>query len=155
MALKVSKVDVWAVEIRDEPGALAQVLETISKAGGDVEGVIARRQADKFQAGVVFLTPVKGKKVEAAARAIGAEPGDNLATLRVEGPNTRGKGARIMRAVADAGINLRGLSVTTSGKSFAAYIGLDSSADADKAAKIIKAAGAAKKPAKKRKLARV
>ena len=154
MALKVSKVDVWAVEIRDEPGALAQVLETISNAGGDVEGVIARRQADKFQAGVVFLTPVKGKKVEAAARAIGAEPGEHLATLRVEGPNTRGIGARMIRAVADAGINLRGLSVTTSGKTFAAYIGVDSDADADRAAKLIKAAGA-KKTAGKRKLARV
>lgn len=154
MALKVSKVDVWAVEIRDEPGALAQVLETISNAGGDIEGVIARRQADKFQAGVVFLTPVKGKKVEAAARAIGAEPGENLATLRVEGPNTRGIGARMIRAVADAGINLRGLSVTTSGKTFAAYMGLDSDADADKATRLIKAAGA-KKTAGKRKLARV
>src|SRR5579863_2587443 len=111
MALKVTKVDVWAVEIRDEPGELARVLETISEAGGDIEGVVARRQADKFRAGVVFLTPVKGKKVQAAARAIGAEPGDGLATLRVEGGNSRGVGARMMRAIADAGINVRGLSV--------------------------------------------
>jgi hypothetical protein len=154
MALKVTKVDVWAVEIRDEPGALAQVLETISNAGGDIEGVIARRQADKFQAGVVFLTPIKGKKVEAAVRSIGGSPGESLSTLRIEGPNTRGIGARMMRAVAAAGINVRGLSVTTSGKSFAAYVGLDSTADADKAARLIKSAGSAKKPAK-RKLARV
>ena len=154
MAVKVSKADVWAVEIRDEPGALAQVLETIASAGGDVEGVIARRQADKFRAGVVFLTPIKGKKVEAAARAIGAEPGERLATLRVEGPNSRGIGGRMMRALADAGLNLRGLSVTTSGKNFAAYIGFDSTADADKAAKILKRAGASA-GAKKRKLARV
>jgi len=40
-----------------------------------------------------------------------------------------------------AGINVRGLSVTTSGKSFAAYIGLDSVADADNAAKLLKKVG--------------
>ena len=145
MALKVSKVDVWAVEIRDEPGELAKVLETVSEAGGDIEGVIARRQADKFRAGIVFFTPVKGKKVEGAVRAMGGEPGESLSTLRVEGSNTRGIGGRMMRAIADAGINVRGLSVTTSGKSFAAFIGLDSGADADRAVKILKKVNGPKK----------
>jgi hypothetical protein len=145
MALKANKVDVWAIEIRDEPGELARVLETISQSGGNIEGVIARRQADKFRAGIVFLTPIKGKKAEAAARAIGGEPGESLSTLRVEGSNTRGVGAKMMRAIADAGINVRGLSVTTSGKSFAAYIGLDSNADADRAAKILKKVNGPKK----------
>ena len=32
MALKVTKVDVWAVEFPDEPGALAKILVTLAEA---------------------------------------------------------------------------------------------------------------------------
>lgn len=153
MALKVTKVDVWAVEIRDEPGGLAQVLAPLAEAGASLECVIARRQADKFRAGVVFLTPIKGRKVESAARAAGLEPTEEMATLRVEGTDKAGFGARMTRAIADAGVNMRGLSTMTCGKNFVCYIGLDSDADADKAARAIKSM-AGSNGARKRKLAR-
>ena len=147
MALKVTKVDVWAVEFRDETGGLAGVLSPIAAAGGDLECIIARRQADKFRAGVAFVTPIKGKKVEAAARAAGMEPAEALTTLRVEGPDTPGSCARLANVIAQAGVNMRGVSSMTAGKNFVAYIGLDSAADV---ATVMKILGAAKKPAKKK-----
>lgn len=152
MALKVTKVDVWAVEIRDEPGGLAQVLETMSGTGSSLECVIARRQADKYMAGVVFLTPVKGKKAQAAAAAMGIERAEDLATLRVEGPDQGGIGSRMSRAIADAGVNVRGFSAMHCGKNFVAYVGFDSDADADRAAKALRSVG--KSAPRKRAMAR-
>lgn len=154
MALKVTKADVWAVEITDEPGGLAKVLWAMADAGASLDCVIARRQADKFRAGVVFLTPVKGKKAQAAAESAGLTHAEDLATLRVEGPDKPGLGAKLAGAIGDAGINMRGLSAMTCGKNFVAYLGFDSGQDADRAAKALKDVDRAS-PARKRKLARV
>lgn len=147
MPLTVKKEDVWAGEIDDRPGALSSVLQALASAGADLHAVIARRQPDKPGAGVVFLTPVKGKKVQDAAKSVGLAPAANIANLRVEGPDRPGIGSRIMRAIADAGVNVRGVSAMTLGNKFIAYIGMDSAEDAAKAAKAIKAAD---KPAKAR-----
>ena len=153
MALKVRKVDVWAVEFRDEPGGLAKVLAPIADAGGNLECIIARRQADKFQAGIAFITPLKGTKVLGAAHAAGVVPAEGLTTLRVEGPDSPGSCSRMVNAIADAGISMRGVSSMTAGKNFVAFIGLDSPEDADKAIKVLKTVKT-KKPAAKKKLAR-
>ena len=149
MAMKVTKVDVWAVEFRDEAGGLAHVLAPVAAAGANLECIIARRQADKFQAGLAFVTPIKGKKAQAAARAAGMEPAEGLTTLRVEGLDTPGSCARLSTAIAQAGVNMRGLSSMSAGKNFVAYIGLDSEADA---ATVIKILGAGKKSAKKKRV---
>jgi hypothetical protein len=150
MTLKVKKVDVWAVEFRDEAGGLAKCLAPIAAAGANLECIIARRQADKFQAGLAFLTPIKGKKVIAAAMAAGMAPAEELTTLRVEGLDTPGSGSRIMNAIADAGINMRGVSSMSAGKNFVAYIGLDSDADAETVTKILKKLGTGKGAAKRK-----
>jgi predicted amino acid-binding ACT domain protein len=121
----------------------------MSGAGSSLDCVIARRQADKYMAGVVFLTPVKGKKAEAAAIAAGVERAEDLATLRVEGSDQPGIGARMARAVADVGVNMRGCSAMRSGKNFVAYIGFDSDADADRAAKALKSVGGRSAPRKR------
>jgi len=153
MALKVKKVDVWAVEFIDEPGGLAKRLAPIAAAGANLECIIARRQADKFRAGLAFLTPIKGKKVIAAATAAGMAPAEELTTLRVEGLDTPGSCSRMVSAIADAGVNMRGVSSMSAGKNFVAYIGLDSDADAATVTKVLKKLGSAKAAGKK-KLAR-
>jgi predicted amino acid-binding ACT domain protein len=68
---------------------------------------------------------------------------------RVEGTDRPGLGAKMTGAIADAGINLRGLSAATLGSRFAAYMAFDSPEDAEKAARAIKPAGAAKAPGKR------
>src|SRR5436190_18565261 len=106
MAMQISKVQVWAVELRDQPGGLANVLQTLADAGANLECVIARRQPDRPGSGVAFVTPIRGAKVEGAARAVGMQD-TPIATLRVSGADARGLGARMARAIADAGVNTR------------------------------------------------
>jgi len=63
---------------------------------------------------------------------------DRIAGLAVEGPNKPGAAHQVVAAVAAAGINLRGLSATTIGRKWAAFLGFDSAADAAAASKAIK-----------------
>lgn len=150
MALKVSKVDVWAGDLRDVPGGLADVLEGLSKGGGSVDFLIARRSDKHPGAGKVFVTPVTAKKVKDAGMRVGLQHATNMGTLRVEGADKKGLGAKITRALADKGINVRGVSAAVIGNRFVAYIGFDSEADADLAANALKGVGrAAPKRAKK------
>jgi hypothetical protein len=148
----ITKVQVWTGEIPDRPGGLASILEPLAAAGATLECGIARRQPDKPGTGVVYLTPIKGKKVEAAAASAGLKAAPNIATLRIEGPDEVGSGAAVMRAMQQANINVRGVSVIVFGKKAVCYMGFDSQADADNAAKILKkmATATAKKPAKRR-----
>ena len=66
MALKVSNVQVWAREIDDRPGALADVLRAITEAGGNIECVVARREPSVPGKGQVFVTPGKARTAHAA-----------------------------------------------------------------------------------------
>jgi hypothetical protein len=138
MPLNVTKVEIWAGELADQPGALARVLGAVGAAGADLECVIARRQSDKPGNGAMFVTPIKGRKVQAAARSAGLMPASNIATLRVEGSDKPGLGGRITGAVAEAGINLRGVSAAVVGNKFVAYLGFDSAADAAKAVRALR-----------------
>ena len=140
---------VWSGEIQDQPGAVAGVLRQLGEANTDLEMVVARRQPDRPGAGIVFLAPVKGRRATAAAAVAGLSPAPGVAALRVEGTNRLGLGAKMTSAIADAGINMRGLSAAVLGSRFVAYMAFDSAEDADNAAKAIKAAGVAKPPGKK------
>ena len=149
MSFKVTKMEVWSGEIQDRPGGLAGVLRQLADANVDLEMVVARRQPDRPGAGIVFLAPVKGRKATAAAAVAGLSPAPGVAALRIEGTNRPGLGAKMTDAIADSGVNLRGLSAAVLGSRFVAYMAFDGAEDADKAAKAIKVAAAAKAPRKK------
>src|SRR5687768_14560326 len=138
MALKVTRVEVWAGDLEDQPGGLSRVLGALAEAGADVECVIARRKDDQPGAGTVFVTPIRGGQAQEGARNAGLSPAENVATLRVEGADQAGLGGRITRAVGDAGINMRGLTAAVLGNRFVAYLGFDSPAGADRAAEAIR-----------------
>jgi len=145
MSLTVTKIDVWAAQIEDKPGGLAKLLGTLAGGGANLECVIARRDPSNAGKGVAFLTPVKGANVRKAAKAEGLAPAEKLATLKVEGNDAPGLGFRITSAIADSGVNLRGLSGTVVGRKFVAYLGFDGNADADKAARALRALAGKKK----------
>ena len=149
MSLKVTKLDVWSGEVQDQPGGLTGVLRRLAGAGANLEMVVARRQPDKPGAGIVFLAPVKGRKATEAAAMADLSPATGMAALRVEGTDRPGLGAKMTSAIADAGINMRGLSAAALGSRFVAYVAFDSVQDAEKAAKAIRAVAAAKAPGKK------
>jgi len=140
MALKVNKIEVWVGEMDDRPGGLAKILKGLGDAGANLEGVIARRQPDRPGTGVVFLSPIKSKRAKAAAHSLGLRPAMDVGGLRVEGPDKGGVGAKLTGALADAGVNLRGVSALALGKKFVAYFGFDSNADAANAAKVLRRA---------------
>ena len=133
MAIKVKRIDTWAAAIEDKPGGLAAKLSALRQAGARLEFVIARRAPDRAGTGVVFVTPIQGAKQVRAARAAGFERTKSLQTVRIEGPDRAGQGARIAEALAAKGLNLRGFSGAAIGKRFVAFIALDRSPDAAKA----------------------
>jgi hypothetical protein len=136
--MKAQRVDTWAAAIKDKPGALAAKFKALSAAGANLESVIARREPGKRGAGVMFVTPIKGPKQTGAAGAAGFKKTRSLHTVRIEGVNKRGQGARLTQALADEGLNLRGLSAAAIGNKFVCHIAVDSEADATKAARILK-----------------
>jgi hypothetical protein len=140
MAYAINKVDVWAGEIADRPGGLASTLEGLQNAGANLAFIIARRAPDKPGTGVVFVTPIKGAKQKTAAGTAGLQTTDSLHSLRVEGPDRPGLGTKMTRALADGGINLRGISAAALGRRSVTYFAFDSGADADAAARILRKA---------------
>ena len=138
MALTMTRVNVWAATIEDRPGGLAEKLAPLADAGVNLEFVIARRQASKPGAGGVFCPPIQGASQAGAARKAGFKKTASLHSVRVEGPDKRGQGAKITQALAAAGISLRGLSAAAIGRKFVAHLALDTSADAAKAIRALK-----------------
>jgi len=141
MAYSVKKVDVWTGEIADRPGGLAAKLEALADAGANLSFVIARRQPHLPGRGVVFLGPLSGGKQSNAARAAGLAKASDLFALQVEGSDKPGVGSRITGTLADAGINVRGLSAGKTGNKFVLFVAFDSAEDAGNAARLLRSAG--------------
>jgi hypothetical protein len=135
--LKISKVDVWAAGLQDKPGALAKKLDALAQGGANLQFVISRR-TDKGGRGVVFVTPIQGSKQVRAAKAAGFKKTPTLQSVRVQAASRRGALARITRALADAGINLRGCSGAALGGEGVLHFAFDSRGDANKAMRVLK-----------------
>ena len=136
MAYKLDRVDVWAGSVKDKPGGAATVLAGLADAGANLEFVIARR--DKKKTGVIFLAPLKGAKQTRTAKKLGLAKAETLQSLRLEGPDKSGLGATITCAVAEAGVNMRGISAAAMGRKTVVYFAFDSRDDANKARKALK-----------------
>jgi hypothetical protein len=134
--MKSERVDTWAASIPDRPGALAAKLKSLAQAGVNLEFIVARRVGDRSGKGVVFVTPIAAKQVGEAGAA-GFKKTDSLHTLRIEGTDKAGECARILAALADKGLNLRGVSAAAISKKFVCYVALDTEADAVKAANVV------------------
>ena len=139
MKLKIDRAVVWAATIKDRPGGLAEKLSALSKAKADLEFLLARRAPERRGEGVVFLTPIKGGKQTRAAKAAGFMKTGNLFTLRIEGKDKPGMGARLSQKLAAARINLRGFSAAAIHGQFVAYVAVDTAAAAIKALRVLKA----------------
>jgi hypothetical protein len=138
MPYTIDRVDVWAGAIKDRPGGMLKVLESLANAGANLEFVIARRK--KKGTGLIFVAPLKGRKQTKAAKQKGLAKAESLQSLRVEGTDKAGLGARITCALAEAGLNVRGLSAAALGKKSVVYLAFDSRADSTKARKVLKKA---------------
>src|ERR1035437_2203495 len=138
MKLNVSRTDTWATSIDDRPGGLTDKLGALAAAGANLELIIARRAPEQRGSGVVFVTPLKGAKQIKAAEAAGFQKTESLYSLRVEGADQPGMGAKLTQALAEAGVNLRGLSAAALGKRYVSHLALDTAKDAAKAVAVLK-----------------
>ena len=141
MTLKVNKTELWSATIDDRAGGAADKLEPLSKAGANFEFVFTRRTPEQPGMGVMFVTPVKGKKVVQAAQAAGFGKAMNLHSVRIEGTDKPGVTATVMRSLASAGISFRALSAVAIGRKFVSFVALDSAEDAAKAASLLRKLG--------------
>ncbi len=140
MRMDISRVDVWAASIEDRPGGLAEKLNALAEAGADLEFIIARRTPEKPGTGVVFVTPIKGPRQIRTAKEVGFAKTESLHGVRIATGNKPGFGAEMMTQLAQAGINLRGLSGASIGNRAVLHLAFDSSSDANKAIRILKKA---------------
>jgi len=136
----VERVDVWAASTVDKPGNLSSILEGLNEAGADLDFVIARRTPEKPGTGVIFLTPIRGDREVKAASTLGFNLTSSVDAVLVEGDNKPGAAARLTGLIADARIDVRGFSLAVIGTRFIAYVGFDSTNDAEKAVEIIQGA---------------
>ena len=138
MAYTISRVNVWAGTIKDRPGGVAEKLSALSRARANLEFVIARRAPGKPGRGVLFVAPLKNAAQTRAARKARLKRADKMYSLRVMGPDRAGLGAKITRALAEAGINMRGLSAAAIKGRSVVYFSFDKRTDAIRAARILK-----------------
>jgi hypothetical protein len=137
MTLRIHRVQVWSGEIPDKPGAAAAMLERLSRAGADLEFLMTRPHRSKPDVSVLFLAPVEGSPETEAAQAAGLMPARDFPMLCVESDNRPGIGSQIMGALAVAGINLRGLSISSVGDRMAAYLAFDNEDSATLAVQVL------------------
>jgi hypothetical protein len=140
MPLKATKAEIWVATIEDRAGGAAEKLDALAKGGANLEMLLARRTEQPGQ-GVMFVTPVKGAKAVKAAQAAGFGKPENIHSVRIEGGDKPGLGAKIARALGDAGISFRGVSAVAIGRNFISYIACDSAEDAAKAVTVLKKVG--------------
>jgi prephenate dehydratase len=138
MALKLDRVDTWLATIKDQAGGLSAKLGKLADAGVDLEFIVSRRAPDKPGKGVVFVTPIKGAAQIRAAKKAAFRKSKRLHTLRVEGSDKPGMGAKITEAIASEGISLRGFSAAAIGRKFVCHIALDRKEDTTKVRRILK-----------------
>lgn len=137
MELEVERVDVWAAPIQDRPGSLAALLKGLHRAGSDLQLVIARRSPDRPGSGVVFVTPLLGEEQIRVARQLGFNQTQTMHSVRARGHDRPGITAGMAAALAEGGLNLRGLSGSVIGSQVVVYFALDSSQDAERAIDIL------------------
>lgn len=144
MAISVKKAVLWRKEIDNRPGMLASALQPLSEAGADLPVLIAYRYPGAEHKGAVEVYPISGRKLTAAAQAVGLSP-SSIPVLLVEGDNREGLGHAITKALGDAGSNLGFAMAQVVGRRYSAIFGFENDTDAGKAATLIKKAALSRK----------
>ena len=137
MDLLVERIDVWAATIDDKPGGLAGTLKALRDAGADLQFIIARRAPDTPGKGIVFVAPLQNDREIRAASQMGFNVTPSLHSVRVMGPDRPGVVGELTEKLADAKINLRGVSAAVIGTQFVAYLAMDSLDDSNQAMTIL------------------
>ena len=142
MSFKMDRVHVWSGEVEDKAGGTASKLAFLAQAGANLEYIFTKRLPTKPGKGVLYVAPISGPALVAAAKTAGLTETDDPVVHRVEGDNEAGLAHRVTQKWAEAGISFQGLTLAVVDKKFIGYAAFDSVADANKAAKILAEQGA-------------
>jgi hypothetical protein len=144
MPVKVKKITLWRKELENRAGTLSETLAPLAKAGADLQVVMGYCYPGEHSRAAVELFPVGSKKTTDAAQAAGLTA-SGIPAVHVEGDNRAGLGHAITSALAGAGVNLDFLVGQVIGRKYAAVLGFENHADADKAVSLIKKAATKRK----------
>lgn len=137
MAVRVTKAVLWRGDVQNRPGALADRLDSIARAGASLRVVMGYRRPGEHDRAVVEVYPIGTKKAAEAAGAVGLAPAP-LPALLVEGDDFPGLGARIARCLSTDGLNMAFLVTQVIGKRYSSVFGFESDEDTRRAAALIR-----------------
>ena len=140
MAFEITRVDIWAGEVNDRLGTLADMLEAVTGAGADLDFIIVRPSPVKSGTGILYVAPLFGPEQEQAAEGVGLAKSSHIEALRVTGPDKPGLGANIARMLASNGLNISGFTAGRMGDRCVVYIRFESEADLSGASEVLIAA---------------
>jgi hypothetical protein len=139
MAVSIRKITLWRTQVAHRPGALADLLDPLARAGADLQIVMGYRLPNRKDRAVIEVAPLGTRKSARAGEVAGLAPGGSP-TLLVLGDNRPGLANRIARALADSGVNIAFLVAQAVGRRYSAVFGFENEADLDKAADRVRAA---------------
>ncbi|MBX9624721.1 MAG: amino acid-binding ACT, partial [Gemmataceae bacterium] len=129
MSFKMQRVHLYHARVEDKPGGVAAKLKRLAEAGAHLEYVSSERGAEGGL-GDLYVAPLSGTNVLAAAKEAGMHEVGTPIVMRVEGDDKAGLGGRVTQAWEMAGINLHGLVLSAVGGKFVGYATFDTVADA-------------------------
>lgn len=138
MSYRITKEHVWVGAIPDQADALAQRLRALRDAGLNLELILGRQTGPGE--GLMFIAPLRTMAEIDAAEGAGLARSESLRTIRIEGPNARGVGARISTALSEAGLNVREYAAAAVGDKCVTHIAFDTDRDSDRAMEILRQA---------------
>lgn len=143
MSYKWDRVHVWAGEVADQTGGVAQTLSHLAQAGADLEYIFTQRTPEKPGTGFIYVAPISGPAVVRAARSAKLAEVEAPIVHRIEGDDEAGLGHRLTHAWAIAGLSFHGLTLASVGNKFIGYAAFDTVTDANRAAQILADIGSA------------
>ena len=138
MSFQISRVDIWAGEVHDRRGTLADMLEAVTGAGADLDFIIVRPSPVKSGTGILYVAPLFGPEQEKAAEGVGLAKSSHIEALRVDGPDRPGLGAAIARKLAEAGLNISGFTGGRMGARCVIYIRFESERELSTATEVLR-----------------
>ncbi len=134
----IKKFPIWSVEIDDVQGATTGLYKVLADAGADIEFSLCRPKDEKSSKAILFLSPIKGKKQEDAAKQANFKPRPDVVGVQIQGPSRVGGNFRLTAAIAHANVTARALVTTVDGSRFTTVFAFKSDQDADEAIKVLR-----------------
>src|SRR2546428_5467281 len=137
MAVTVKRITLWRSEVENRPGMLARTLKPLADAGASLQVVMGYRFPGEPTRSAIELSPVSGKKSQAAANTAGLDR-SSIPTLLAIGDDRPGLGSEIAEAIAGAGINISFMVVQVVGRRYSSVYGFETEDEAQIATNLIR-----------------